>query len=61
MKKHEATFSKKFINLLILQQERLSQKKRPVPGSNGFKSVGEILGSDKYIQHTKRRFYGGNK
>lgn len=56
MKTSDLGFSRRYLNLLLIQRER-----SVVGGNNqekkaGFKSVGEILGSKEYINYTKKKW-----
>jgi len=53
-------FKRRLISLLISQREKLLGEKKD-PEKNGFKSVGEILGSKEYINYTKKKYENGKR
>lgn len=53
-------FNKRFIQLLISQREKaLADGKNP--DRKGFKTVGEILGSEEFINYTKEKNGNGKR
>ena len=54
---NEDLFTKKLIQLLLDQQERAFQRKQEQLGNaTNFKSVGEILGTQKYQKHLEKKW-----
>lgn len=53
---NEDKFKKKFISLLISQRERTLAGNKQPERKGGFRSVGEILASEEFINHTKKKW-----
>lgn len=53
-------FRRRFITLLISQRERMLLRGKD-PDKMGFKSVGEILGSEAFINYSKKKYENGKR
>lgn len=56
MKTSDLGFSRRYLNLLLIQRERFVMDGKDRVKKVEFKPVGEILGSEKYINYTKKKW-----
>ena len=52
----EICFSRRFILLLEIQRRRVLMEKKGASFKSGFHSVGEVLGSDGFINHVGQKY-----
>jgi hypothetical protein len=56
MKTQSYDFSRHYLSLLQVQKERMLRTGKDPDKKGGFKSVGEVLGSDRYINYKKNEY-----
>ena len=56
MNTRNGNFSRRYLGLLQFQRERMLKRGKDLDKKGGFKSIGEILGSEDYINYKKDEY-----